>query len=480
MSEHEEVRQTTNEVFMDDHAENVNSSSENSAPKARRGRPPGQPTDNQEKKQKPKKPQKGEVYDDIAQLYKRSQRGIAMHINGPRLPWPPSSGKLRIWQDGRGHCGLYREESANEFKPWSNEQLALEIVRYVSDRVSHISDYAFTMAESRACADKVMALMPHLDERPKWTLFKSNEGMCLNRLDFDPAEGLCPDWEEFLSRVSNPEAFMAFVWSIFVPEADRSQMLWLWGPSAGAGKTTVMKILATMLGDSALCQTSVPWDHFSRFWAMPYEHARLVVYTDYTSNIDVGNSIFKAITGGELIEIEPKGKASYSAEMFCKLSGTSNEPINMAPNSANMRRIIQCEVKGRKGNNQGIHWKNKLMDQLQAFLHRCKAKFHELCPDPTMPIPIEFDQDAVSMLGIDDALFEAWFERSLIVDATARVKATDVTLSARGFLGDRLVTPALRWLHSKDGGKFRRKSVRFGGKTADGYMGLKCREIYPD
>ncbi len=444
------------------------------------GRPPKQEGENKEKKEKPKKPEKGQLYDDIAQLYKKSTMGILMHRSGRAFPWPPSAGKIKSLETREGHQRLYREYSTNEYRPMGIESLAVEIVRYCSEKISHIPEYAFTLSEARACAAKVVALLPPLDERPKLTLFKSDLGLCLNRLDFDPVDGPCPDWDEFLSRTDHAEAFKAFVWSIFVPEADRSQILWLWGPSGGAGKTTVMQIILDVLGEAAICQTSVPWEHFSRFWAVPYEHARLVVYTDCASSIDIGHPIILAITGNEHIQVEGKGQNPYMVKMFCKLCGTSNSPIDKRLTSANIRRIIQCEVKARVGIDEGQDWPKRLRAQLPAFLAKCRESFTRDCPNPSRPIPTSAEHldNLKSSLGVDDAIFESWFHHCIVIDATAKTHGVQISDSIRNYLGDQWLSRTLKWLRTINDGAYRCKPINEKGKkTYKGYEGIRVKNI---
>ena len=118
------------------------------------------------------------------------------------------------------------------------------------------SFYRINFGQVTKLAAKVTARGRRLKTWPEPIGFKSQKGLFLERLNFDPVSG--SDYFDFpfiatsiLGRMDNPEAFCQRIGSIFDPKADQRQTPIFYGPGGG-GKTFLTKFLQRLVGRMVL------------------------------------------------------------------------------------------------------------------------------------------------------------------------------------------------------------------------------------
>jgi putative DNA primase/helicase len=144
---------------------------------------------------------------------------------------------------------------------------------------------------------------------------------------FDPA-ARCPEWDKFISEVF-PEDSEAIAWEIpawlMTPQNSIQKAVLLLGEGSN-GKSTYLRACIAFIGKqntSALSLHKLEQDKFAA--------ARLIgklanICPDLpTAHLSV-TSMFKALTGGDVISAEWKFKDSFEYVPFCKLIFSANQP----------------------------------------------------------------------------------------------------------------------------------------------------------
>jgi hypothetical protein len=212
-------------------------------------------------------------------------------------------------------------------------------------------------------------------EQPKRFSWKPEE---LAFKKFDPSvlkDGPTPTWDEFLNRLDYPEVFKAWVWSVFDPDNNIRQVMWLTG-SGNDGKSAIQKALLEIFGrdNSAACQKG---DEFAKWFGKKVYGKGFVTYAD-CDNIHLLNSqAIKQLTGGDITSIEAKGVDSFSAEIYAKLLISSNMPPRINPElEAHTSRLIRLKVAPiAAGQPKDEQFKTRLIAEGYAFLCKCREAY---------------------------------------------------------------------------------------------------------
>lgn len=138
---------------------------------------------------------------------------------------------------------------------------------------------------------------------------------------FDEIVATAPRWSQFLmdlfahddDAIEKARVIMQFVGATMLGIATRyEKALLLWGPRAGNGKSTLMRIIAQLFAPRARC--SVP-PHLmgERFENVPLATARINMVNDMPDAeiIDAGN--LKAIVSGDEMQFNPKNQPPFQA-----------------------------------------------------------------------------------------------------------------------------------------------------------------------
>lgn len=213
-------------------------------------------------------------------------------------------------------------------------------------------------------------------EMPEAFAFKNENKPCFVKLDFE-LHGKkvdideCPHFKDFYDRLKNKTAFVRFVGSIFDPESDRSQCLWLYG-DGGSGKSVFLDFLLKILGNSAVYY---PPENFDDAFGNSMLEGKRIVYVPEMERVNfIKSSKFKALTGEDNIVINKKFQSKYTTKNALKFIFVSNVRPEIDESSAVQRRLIYCELASFKGDyltNYGLNYTH----EAEKIINFCYNKY---------------------------------------------------------------------------------------------------------
>ena len=168
--------------------------------------------------------------------------------------------------------------------------------------------------------------------------------LAFTRLPWHAADDITPTWDLIISRMSNADAFTAWVGSLFDETSYQQQYVWLHG-KGNEGKGCINRFLMRVFGP-AYCAKQ-PKERGDKFWTHDLLGKRLVVFPDCNDSAFVASGLFKSMTGGDPIPVEAKGEMAYTTRLAAKYLIISNERPDLSSETADRRRIIYCEMTGR-------------------------------------------------------------------------------------------------------------------------------------
>jgi hypothetical protein len=363
------------------------------------------------------------------------------------------------------------EELENEVvKPLSLEHAAGHLMRFAASLKSeeflrvHLPSNAKNVIKTWGMRETNI-----LTELPPAFRFKSEKGLCFKRIPFDvsPVNHMddCPTWAEIASRCDNWKALCTWVWSLFQPESDRSQYLYIYG-AGGDSKSRVANSLVELFGAAGKATSSEAMKraHFTASLV----GKRLCYITECSAGF-TSTSLFKALTGDEYIEAERKYEAPFTFNNQAKFIITSNKEPIIDSSPADQRRIVLVRFSRYLGDLLSEAETNKLlMKEMPAFLNYCKQCWIE--NDATV-VKYETDYD---FLNTEEEFYLKIFEQHFKqADQSKRVPRKFVAdiLSKLG-IKDSYKVNAVKAAWEQHFG-VRVKSVRENGAPVRIYCGLE-------
>lgn len=213
-----------------------------------------------------------------------------------------------------------------------------------------------------------------LKEEPKPFRFKSEEGWALKKLAFDVSPAPFPAWEEFLSRLSDRKAFMAWVWSVFEMSHQGRQCLYLFGPHGQDGKSVVCRVLSDALGEAATVIQDSQVSNNSRFVFSSIYGKRFILYPDCKSPTFIRSETFRNLTGSDKVLVEFKGQNPFTADLNVRLAICSNYEPAVTHGNADKSRILPIIV-ARSEIRDDSRWAGRLKEELGGFLYSCREEY---------------------------------------------------------------------------------------------------------
>jgi len=195
----------------------------------------------------------------------------------------------------------------------------------------------------------------------------------------DAGAGLpCPTWETILDRLSDPDAFLAHVWSIFEPRYEGRQVLWLQG-AGNDGKSIAMNALirGTGLQAASLSDTDLLGGNqflYSSLWDKPL----VLVNESKNVNVLMTGTIHK-LTGRDLVSVEYKHGQRFAAQFQGVVFVTSNGLPEIEKTASNLTRLTVVTIKPLKQFIPGLV--AKLVAEVPALLFRARNAYALRCKD---------------------------------------------------------------------------------------------------
>ena len=164
---------------------------------------------------------------------------------------------------------------------------------------------------------------------------------CLN-LDDIAVKGPHPTWDEYFARFRSEEAqvIRAFIWSIFDAKNNSRQLLYIEDRDGFSAKSVFMRVLTKNLGNELVA--AIQKDSLSNQFGLAKLWDKRLVYIGDNKNPNlIRSEKMHMLLGGDLADIEQKGKESFTAKLNAKVIASGNISLDIDPHARHERtRII--------------------------------------------------------------------------------------------------------------------------------------------
>lgn len=182
--------------------------------------------------------------------------------------------------------------------------------------------------------------------------------------------GDTPTWDQFLSRLDFPEIFMSWVYCLINPDNRIRQVLWLHGAGFD-GKSSAMKAIANYLGPEHYAAVQDGAENTN--WFNELVHGKRFVFNADAQNMNIlRNSRVKAATGGDIVQVEGKGRTSFSAKINAMFAFCSNPMPQIDLFDTSLRtRFIKLEV-AKLEDKPDYKFEERLLAECPHFFYKCQ------------------------------------------------------------------------------------------------------------
>lgn len=295
---------------------------------------------------------------------------IAHHLIAKTPGLPEFPHKFRVMTDTDGECFVLEENESGEVARTTNTRVGQAVLKFIKDQGYPFGLQKLTHNHMALVVHEFLAVAPRIPE-PAMVLELGQSGLTYRRLPFnflsDPGLVHSPTFAEMMSRTSNAPALMQWIGSIFDPDADMQQYVWLFGGGQN-GKSALGRFLSTVLGGGA--RSVQPPGINDRFWTINLIGKRLVIYGDCNNAKFVTSGLFKSMTGGDAVSAEIKLGATLQIVLKAKHLFFSNKKPGIDGGEADQRRIILCEM-GAIGTEPDPFYEDRLWGEAPTFLGEC-------------------------------------------------------------------------------------------------------------
>jgi len=338
----------------------------------------------------------------------------------------------------------------------SREALAMRIQTYCETLAN--PSYIFTAKQLRDIADLfLMSAVPVSAASIASVSWSDEPGLTYRRLPWaknsDWTAYDAPTWEKLLARMSNAQAFIEWVGSLFFEDAQSHNYVWLFG-DGNDGKGSLNRFLELVFGPAY--RAKQPPIGRDKFWTYGLLGARLVTFAECDDHTFVASALFKSLTGGDSVDVEAKGQMSFTARLKARFLILSNSKPTLSSGKANLRRIIYCEM-AKNATEFDHEFEDRLWDEGGAFLSLCIRQYADKYPKHGH---IRSDhEDIENWIATLEEPFEIACDALFDVEPAASITAAEMN-AALGRYWDKhpqgMRLAFLRWLEKTHGIKKRR------------------------
>lgn len=222
----------------------------------------------------------------------------------------------------------------------------------------------------------------------------------LRYLNLGLKSGPHPTWDSWLETGMETgeerHVFKAWVGSVLVAKNKGKQALWLHG-HGDDGKSVVSGVLGEYLGELAVAINGKSMAN--QFGAAKVEGKRLVIVGDGKNQKLLASEWAHSLTGGDIMDIERKGRDSYSQKVYAKLLVCSNLAPEIRVDERNMTsRLIYIKLRRRSDQELekaglakklkdgsyvflgNAEFPSKLREEVEYFLATCVKFYEKMAP----------------------------------------------------------------------------------------------------
>ena len=270
-------------------------------------------------------------------------------------------------------------------------------------------------------------------------------------LDSIVMDGECPTWDKALvERFENDEegdVFKAAVWQVYNASNRSRQLIYMYDPHGRSGKSAMMRAAFYYLRG---CMQSLQKDSLKgNFAAAKIWNKQLVTIGDTKDPQLLRSQIVHTMTGGDFMDVEYKGKNSFSAPFRGHIWANGNIKLCIDTDAEHeVSRLVLFDVRKPKsaklyqydkdGNvlttEDGTpllgagdpSWEQKLIEELPYFLKKCKAAYSIYCPTNSDIVLPAFMQERIRNDCADTAkiVFDDFLGNNVIM-GTGEITDTD-------------------------------------------------------
>ena len=221
-----------------------------------------------------------------------------------------------------------------------------------------------------------------MPDEPGWTRFRPRYKPDYTKCD---PESL-PSWMGVLDRMSDPDAFLCWIWGVYSGNYGGRKVLWLYGGAGEEGKSTI----SSLLGEELFGPSQHTIDNSAinagnkNFLNSHFEGARLILYPDCNVPNLIMHENFKSIASGgaDKLFIEHKGKTAYNATVKAYAWVCSNVMPTITDDGFVSSRTLLIKIEPFKGDPvPHKEAKRGLRTELNGLLAMAQITYEELCPD---------------------------------------------------------------------------------------------------
>lgn len=322
-----------------------------------------------------------------AELFRAIIKKMNRESDGP--DWPEFPERFHVVRDDLGRTAVLEELRDGIVALRSEEVVGSAIINYCWHRIPFVPEAKIDADVVGKCLRTWLSMTPRLPAPPAPFLEKSQTGLTFNRLNFDLPPGWPgvepPLFEEILSRCSQPMALCGFIGSLFFPESDRQQYLYIFGNGADS-KGALMRVLHDVFGNAAVALDPPAKDN-ARFWNSRVYGKRLGLFFDCSDWKWFGSPQFKSMTGSDPVYFEFKGEGGFSDYPTTKFIAASNSKPRISSQKADLRRLIFVKMRPAPGE-QDPTYGARLKLETESIIRTCKEIYLQQCPNHG-PVPFE-------------------------------------------------------------------------------------------
>lgn len=355
-----------------------------------------------------------------------------------------------------------------------NELLTISNLLFADSLFPEAKDMALTPKKAKEVVEHWKCSCLNIKRNIKDICFLSDECDTFYRIPFDPVElddySKLPYFSDIKKRLSNFQAFCAWVWSLFENNKDRRQYIWLCG-EGHSGKSQITETIAKLMGGSVT--TSNPKVCKRDNWTHSLVDKRLCILTEAHPEFPA-SEMFKSITGDDRHRVNEKYMVPYDATINTKFIFVSNDDLQIGSDRAAMSRAIFCRLQPYDRDPvPPEEYQAQLLAEMPGFLGYCRYIYRSIAKHGN----IKADMSEVMDLAEEREIkFELAFDQHFIKKEGSRVSRHHAQTVLRAVGIDGIEYGKFKqWLKSKHGVDI--KNIRSEGEKTWCFFGIELREV---
>ena len=240
------------------------------------------------------------------------------------------------------------------------------------------------------CIPKPKVIAPR--DSDEWSFFKP-------LLDLEP--GPFPVWQGILNRLSDPDAFCAWIYGVWSGEYKGRLCVWMLGEGE-IGKSATGKAIGNLFPNVSAAVDNSQMKGNNHFLLASFLDTRIIIYPDANNTSILRTELFKSLcsAGADKLPIQPKGQKTYFEYINAYMFIISNHHPVVSNDKAGLSRILLIKMDEFSRNEKpDPSAPERIKTESAAFLYHARECYRRLCPNnytiETLPITKELIGDTV-------------------------------------------------------------------------------------